>query len=47
MESIIGFVEKIVFKSDDTGYVVAKVNFNNDTITAVGNIPLIFNIVLF
>ena len=41
MESIIGFVEKIVFKSDDTGYVVAKVHHNGSAITAVGNIPLI------
>ncbi|MBP1890551.1 exodeoxyribonuclease V alpha subunit [Clostridium moniliforme] len=41
MENIIGFVEAIVFRSDDTGYTVSKINFNKETITAVGTVPFI------
>ncbi|MEG1003542.1 MAG: ATP-dependent RecD-like DNA helicase [Clostridium sp.] len=41
MESIIGFVEAIVFKSDDTGYTVTKINVNRETVTAVGVVPFI------
>ena len=41
MENIIGFVEAIVFRSDDTGYTVSKINFNKQTITAVGTVPFI------
>lgn len=39
METIIGFVEAIVFRSDDTGYTVSKINVNKETITAVGTVP--------
>lgn len=39
MEKIVGFVEAIVFRGEDTGYTVAKVNMNKDTITAVGTVP--------
>lgn len=41
MEVLEGFVENIVFKSDETGYVVARINSNNNIITVVGNIPYI------
>ena len=41
MEVIEGFVEGILFRSEDTGYVVSKVNVENNTITAVGNIPFL------
>ncbi|MBS5987121.1 ATP-dependent RecD-like DNA helicase [Clostridium sp.] len=39
MEVLEGFVEVIFFKSDDTGYVVSKINIENKPITAVGTIP--------
>lgn len=39
MENIIGFVEAIVFRSDDTGYTVSKIIVNKETITAVGTVP--------
>jgi exodeoxyribonuclease V alpha subunit len=39
MEAIEGFVEVILYKNDDTGYVVAKMNMNNQPITAVGIVP--------
>ena len=39
MEVLEGFVEGIVYKSEETGYVVAKINLNNKTITAVGTVP--------
>ena len=29
MEVLEGFVEVILFKSDDTGYVVSKINIDN------------------
>ena len=41
METIIGFVEDVVFRSDDTGYTVSKLNVNKETITAVGVVPFI------
>ena len=41
METIIGVVEAIVFKSDDTGYTVSKINVNKETVTAVGVVPFI------
>lgn len=41
METIIGFVEDVVFRSDDTGYTVSKISVNKETITAVGVIPFI------
>ena len=41
METIIGFVEDVVFRSDDTGYTVSKINVNKETITAVGVVPFI------
>lgn len=39
MEVIEGFVEGIRYKSEETGYVVFKINFNKDSIIAVGTIP--------
>lgn len=39
MEVIQGIVEVILFKSDETGYVVAKVNVNNKPVTVVGTVP--------
>ena len=39
MEVLEGFVEGIVYKSEETGYVVAKINLSNKTITAVGTAP--------
>ncbi|WP_297630266.1 ATP-dependent RecD-like DNA helicase [uncultured Clostridium sp.] len=39
MESIVGLVEGIVFKSEDSGYTVLKVLFNNQTVTATGAVP--------
>lgn len=39
MEVIEGFVESILFKSDETGYVVAKFNVDSKPVTAVGTIP--------
>ncbi|MDS0528477.1 ATP-dependent RecD-like DNA helicase [Clostridium sp. SHJSY1] len=41
MDVVEGFVESIVYRSDDTGYVVAKINSSNKTITAVGTIPFL------
>ena len=41
MDVVKGFVEGIVYKSEDTGYVVAKINSHNKTITAVGIVPFI------
>ena len=38
MDVVKGFVEGIVYKSEETGYVVAKINSNNKTITAVGRL---------
>ena len=39
MEVLEGFVEVIFFRSDDTGYVVSKINVDNKSITAVGIVP--------
>lgn len=36
-----GLVEAIIFRSEDTGYVVAKVTANKELITIVGVMPLI------
>lgn len=41
MDVVKGFVEGIVYKSEETGYVVAKINSDNKTITAVGTVPFI------
>ncbi|MBD7912950.1 MULTISPECIES: ATP-dependent RecD-like DNA helicase [Clostridium] len=41
MDVVEGFIEGIVFKSEDTGYVVVKVNSNNKTVTAVGTVPFL------
>ncbi|MGL4774480.1 MAG: SF1B family DNA helicase RecD2 [Clostridium sp.] len=41
MEILNGFVEDIVFKSEDTGYVVAKINIDKQIISAVGNVPFL------
>ena len=39
MEVLEGFVEGIKFKSEETGYVVGKLNCNNKSITVVGIVP--------
>jgi len=39
MEVLNGFVENIVFKSEDTGYVVCKIRGENNLISAVGTVP--------
>jgi len=39
MEVLNGFVENIVFKSEDTGYVVCKIRNEKELISAVGTIP--------
>lgn len=41
MEVLNGFVENIVFKSEDTGYVVCKIRSEKNLISAVGSIPFI------
>lgn len=41
MEVLEGFIEGILFKSDETGYVVAKLNSNNKEITVVGTVPFL------
>ena len=41
MEILEGLVEAIIFKSDDSGYIVAKVTANKEVITIVGIMPLI------
>lgn len=41
MEVIEGLVEAIIFRSDDTGYVVSKVTANKELITIVGVMPLL------
>ncbi|MGL5378641.1 SF1B family DNA helicase RecD2 [Clostridium sp.] len=41
METINGIVESIVFKSDDTGYVVSKIIVNKEVINAVGVVPFL------
>lgn len=41
MEILTGFVEDIVFKSEDTGYVVAKINIDKQIIPVVGNVPFL------
>lgn len=41
MDVVKGFVEQIVYKSEETGYVVTKINSDNKTITAVGTVPFI------
>ena len=39
MEVLNGFVENIVFKSEDTGYVVCKIRSENKLISAIGTVP--------
>jgi len=39
MEVLNGFVENIVFKSEDTGYVVCKIRNEKELVNAVGTIP--------
>jgi exodeoxyribonuclease V alpha subunit len=39
MEVLNGFVENIVFKSEDTGYVVCKIRNEKELVSAVGTIP--------
>lgn len=41
MEILNGIVETIVFKSDDTGYVVSKIRIDKETINAVGVVPFL------
>lgn len=41
MMTLEGFVEAIVYKSEETGYVVAKVNNGKSTIAAVGTVPFL------
>lgn len=41
MEILDGLVEAIIFKSEDTGYVVAKITANKEVNTIVGTMPLI------
>lgn len=39
MEVLNGFIESIVFKSEDTGYVVCKIRNEKSLISAVGTVP--------
>ena len=41
MEILDGLVEAVIFKSEDTGYVVAKITVNKEVNTIVGTMPLI------
>ncbi|MGL5354845.1 MAG: SF1B family DNA helicase RecD2 [Clostridium sp.] len=41
MEVLSGLVESILFKSDETGYVVAKIEANKEIISIVGTLPLL------
>jgi exodeoxyribonuclease V alpha subunit len=41
MEFLNGVVESIVFKSEDTGYVVSKIRVDKDCINAVGIVPFL------
>lgn len=41
MEVLNGFVESIVFKSEETGYVVCKIRSEKNLISAVGTVPFI------
>lgn len=41
MEIINGFVESIVFRSEDTGYVVCKIRCDKRLVSAVGTVPFL------
>lgn len=41
MEVLNGFVESIVFKSEETGYVVCKIRSEKNLVSAVGTVPFI------
>ncbi|MBE6071239.1 MAG: ATP-dependent RecD-like DNA helicase [Clostridium butyricum] len=41
MEVLNGFVENIVFKSEDTGYVVCRVRSDKNLVSAVGTVPFL------
>ena len=41
MEVLEGFIEDIKFKSEETGYTVAKLNYKNTSINIVGIMPFI------
>lgn len=41
MEILEGLVEAIIFKSEDSGYIVAKITANKELVTIVGIMPLI------
>ena len=40
MEILEGLVEAIIFKSEDTGYIVSKITANKELVTIVGIMPL-------
>ena len=39
MTTIEGFIESIIYKSEETGYVVAKLNIGKGIISVVGTVP--------
>ena len=41
MEILEGLVEAIIFKSEDSGYIVAKITANKEVVTIVGIMPLV------
>lgn len=41
MEVLNGFIENVVFKSEDTGYVVCKVRSDRNLVSAVGTVPFL------
>ncbi|OOM75558.1 ATP-dependent RecD-like DNA helicase [Clostridium sp. BL-8] len=41
MEVLSGFIENIVFKSEDTGYVVCRIRTEKNLISAVGTVPFL------
>lgn len=41
MEVLNGFVENIVFKSEETGYVVCRIRADKNLVSAVGTVPFI------
>ena len=41
MDVVEGFIESIIYKNNENGYTVIKVNSNNKAITAVGIIPFV------
>ena len=41
MEILDGLVEAVIFRSEDSGYVVAKITANKEVVTIVGIMPLL------